>query len=224
MARKRKSGPKASAGKPAKARPLEDDAALWVAFTRHIDPVELKGRVPQTDFDLLDDMLQRERARHATVPRTQPGKPGKQAVPSRAAEKPAPITTNPAPGQIDGRSVRRIGNGRDGIDGRIDLHGMRQSEAHRALRVFLFRAVAKGHRMVLVITGKGTPRSSADGQHAFGPFVHEGGGERGVLRRNVPLWLAEPDLRAIVVGHTMAHIRHGGDGAFYVQLRRKRQP
>ena len=100
---------------------------------------------------------------------------------------------------------------------------MRQSEAHSALRVFLFRSVAKGHRMVLVITGKGRAQSSPTDSGRFGPFVHEGASDRGVLRRNVPLWLAEPDLRAIVVGHIPAHIRHGGDGALYVQLRRKRQ-
>ncbi|MFY0612357.1 MAG: Smr/MutS family protein [Hyphomicrobiaceae bacterium] len=166
-------------------------------------------------------MLRRERTRTTPLPQTSPKKHGKQAIPVRTVPRSKPNPPTPPTSQIDGRSVRRIGNGREEIDGRIDLHGMRQSEAHSALRVFLFRAVAKGHRMVLVITGKGKPRSSSD--VAFGPFVHEGGQERGVLRRNVPLWLAEADLRAIVVGHSPAHIRHGGDGALYVQLRRRRQ-
>ena len=101
---------------------------------------------------------------------------------------------------------------------------MRQSEAHSALRVFLFQCVAKGHRMVLVITGKGRDSSLTTDPGRLGPFVHEGTSDRGVLRRNVPLWLAEPDLRSIVVGHMPAHIRHGGEGALYVQLRRKRLP
>ncbi|MGI9480152.1 MAG: Smr/MutS family protein [Hyphomicrobiaceae bacterium] len=222
MAKKRKSPPKASSRKLDKQHPIEDDTALWEAFTRHIDPVELKGRVPHTESDLLDSMLRRERARTAPLRESQPGKPGKQTIPKRAVAQPPPQPPAPQPNHMDGRSVRRIGSGRDGIDARIDLHGMRQNEAHSALRVFLFRAVAKGHRMVLVITGKGRPRTSSDG--ALGPFVHEGTKERGILRRNVPLWLAEPDLRAIVVGHTPAHIRHGGDGALYVQLRRRRLP
>ena len=222
MAKKRKSPPKAPNRKPGKPQPVEDDAALWEAFTRHIDPVELKGRVPHTESDLLEGMLRRERARTAPLRETQPGKPGKQTIPSRPASQPATQPPAPQSNHMDGRSVRRIGNGRDGIDARIDLHGMRQSEAHSALRVFLFRAVAKGHRMVLVITGKGRPRTSSDG--SLGPFVHEGAMERGILRRNVPLWLNEPDLRTIVVGYTPAHIRHGGDGALYVQLRRRRLP
>ena len=220
MAKKRKSPTKASNRKSGRSQPIEDDAALWAAFTRQIDPVELKGRVQHTESDLLDDMLRRERARTAPLQKAQSSKPGQQAIPSRKTSKPTPQPPAPQSNHIDGRSVRRIGSGRDGIDARIDLHGMRQSEAHSALRVFLFRAIAKGHRMVLVITGKGKPRTSSDG--ALGPFVNEGALERGVLRRNVPLWLAEPDLRAIVVGYTPAHIRHGGDGALYVQLRRRR--
>jgi DNA-nicking Smr family endonuclease len=96
---------------------------------------------------------------------------------------------------------------------------MRQNEAHSALRVFLFRAVAKGHRMVLVITGKGSPRR-IDGR--FGEFVNEGALGTGVLRRNVPIWLEEPEIRSIVVGYTTAHIKHGGEGALYVQLRRRK--
>jgi DNA-nicking Smr family endonuclease len=166
-------------------------------------------------------MLRSERAR--TSRSQSSGKaapPVKQ--PSKKPAKPAAASSPPESGPIDAQQARRIRNGRDGIDARIDLHGMRQSEAHSALRVFLHRSVAKGHRIVLVITGKGGTRRG-DGDDAFGTFVHEGPPDRGVLRRNVPLWLSEPDLRAIVVGHMPAHIRHGGDGAFYVQLRRNRR-
>jgi DNA-nicking Smr family endonuclease len=47
-------------------------------------------------------------------------------------------------------------------------------------------------------------------------------GKSGVLRRQVPLWLALPDLRALIVGFESAAITHGGDGALYVRLRRAR--
>ena len=88
----------------------------------------------------------------------------------------------------------------------MDLHGLTQSEAHGALLHFLHAASARGARLVLIITGKGG----------------RGDGERGVLRRQVPQWLALPDLRDLVVGFEDAHVAHGGEGALYVRLRRRR--
>ena len=63
----------------------------------------------------------------------------------------------PPPIAIDRRKARQIGSGRIEVEGKIDLHGMRQSEAHAALRRFLLRAHADERRWVLVITGKGDP-------------------------------------------------------------------
>lgn len=125
---------------------------------------------------------------------------------------------------FDRKSARRIRSGQIDIDARIDLHGMHQGEAHAALRRFLFSCHANSARWVLVITGKGAPRRAGwftdDGEPDVrgGLDRHE---PRGVLRRNVPRWLAEPDLRAIVVSYTQAAISHGGEGAIYVQLRRR---
>ena len=225
MTKKRKSKSQSKSKGTAKPQAQEDDTALWQAFARNIDPLELKGRVPNTDTRLFEEMLGGERP--ASQPAGTPATPSVTPKPAKPAVRAANTNKPPAsppPGQIDTRQVRRIGTGRSGIDARIDLHGMRQSEAHSALRVFLFQCVAKGHRMVLVITGKGRDQSRSTDPGRFGPFIHEGASDRGVLRRNVPLWLAEPDLRAIVVGHVPAHIRHGGDGALYVQLRRRRLP
>ena len=92
------------------------------------------------------------------------------------------------------------------IDARLDLHGLRQDAAHRALRSFIVGAQSRGARIVLVITGKGR---TGEGEDA------------GVLRRAVPRWLEAPDLRPLVVGVSVAHRSHGGDGALYVQVRRK---
>ena len=109
------------------------------------------------------------------------------------------------------------------IQGVLDLHGMRQDAAHSRLRGFLMSCQAMGHRMVLVITGKGASgERSADrfnGGYATGL---PGATQRGVLRRCVPLWLDEPELRAIVVSYAAAGARHGGDGALYVRLRKAR--
>jgi DNA-nicking Smr family endonuclease len=95
---------------------------------------------------------------------------------------------------------------------------MRQSDAHMRLRGFLLDAHARGLKTVLVITGKG-------GEAQKGDYMADAFGQprRGVLRRNVPAWLDEPELRAVVVGYTTAGVRHGGEGALYVQLRRSQR-
>ncbi len=115
------------------------------------------------------------------------------------------------------RAARKLRSGRSRIDARIDLHGMRQNEAHAALRAFLWSAHRRGSKWVLVITGKGA-RNRGDAEHAedviFGMRT-----ERGVLRQNVPRWLSEPDLRAIVVSFQTAAFQHGGEGALYIELR-----
>ena len=105
---------------------------------------------------------------------------------------------------LDRRLKKRVARGREPIDGRIDLHGLTQAEAHGALLRFLRTASGRDARLVLVITGKG----------------RDGAGERGVLRRQVPQWLGLPEFRALVVGFEDAHIAHGGEGALYVRVRR----
>lgn len=122
-------------------------------------------------------------------------------------QKPA---SPPPLGNYDRGEVRSLAGGKLALDGRIDLHGLRQHEAHTALGAFLQKSQARGHRHVLVITGKGGRASN-------------GGIERGVLSREVPRWLGEPEFRQVVVGFAPAHKRHGGEGALYVRLRKSRQ-
>jgi DNA-nicking Smr family endonuclease len=121
----------------------------------------------------------------------------------------------PALNIFDRKAARKLRQGHFEIEARIDLHGMRQIEAHSALRRFLFSCHSRGLRWVLVITGKGISQRRRE-EESFGFGYSE---ERGVLKRNVPIWLAEPELRAIVVSYTTAATQHGGEGALYVQLR-----
>ena len=95
---------------------------------------------------------------------------------------------------------------------------MRQDEAHIALIGFLRRCLGKGQRWVLVITGKG--KASDEDREA--PFDMTRNRDRGVLKRNVPRWLEEPDVRLMIVSYTTAAIQHGGEGALYIHLRTKR--
>lgn len=123
-------------------------------------------------------------------------------VPHRDRPPPAPRPQTPLV-DIDHRTHTRIRRGRLEVSARLDLHGMRQDEAQRALVSFLRRAQAEGAKVAMVVTGKGLSRE-----------------EGGVLRRVVPMWLQAPHLRDVVVGFSEAARHHGGEGALYVQIRR----
>ncbi len=112
-----------------------------------------------------------------------------------------------APGALEAKFKRHLARGRIGIDARLDLHGAQQAEAHARLTRFIEHSRRKGHRSVLVITGKGSAG-------AFGE-------ERGVLRRLVPEWLRQTPLAPHIIGLAPAAPQHGGAGALYVLLRTK---
>ena len=137
--------------------------------------------------------------------------------PLKLASAPAPIATPPkqpatqplAP--LERALKRKLSRGRMTADAAIDLHGYRQDQAYSALRQFLLGAQRDGARVVLVVTGKGS--RGGDPLSAMGA--------PGVLKRSVPLWLALPDFRPLVIGFEEAGRPHGGAGALYVRLRRK---
>lgn len=109
---------------------------------------------------------------------------------------------------LDRRTAERLRKGARAPDARIDLHGLTAERAHRACLRFLGDSAARGHRVVLVITGKG---------RGGGP-----GGGAGVLRDALPGWLRASPLGHSIVGIYQAHRRHGGEGAVYVYLKRQR--
>ena len=115
-----------------------------------------------------------------------------------------------APLRMDRKRFVQMSRGKLAPEARIDLHGLTLAEAHPRLTAFILRAHASGARLVLVITGKGRDRD--DG----GPIPMR----PGALRHQLPHWLAQPPLRAIVLQVSEAHLKHGGSGAFYVYLRR----
>ena len=184
----------ARSGKPRRVLSY-DERVLWTTVTQSVAPMHEGGPEP-------------------APPQAEPSPPPAPATPKRGAAKPVPLPQptpakppSPPPLTPLGRRARqRVARGREPIDARMDLHGLTQAEAHAALSRFLHAASARGARLVLVITGKGG----------------RGGSERGVLRRQVPHWLALPDMRELVIGFEDAHIAHGGEGALYVRLRRRR--
>jgi DNA-nicking Smr family endonuclease len=174
-----------------------EERELWAKITGSVAPLR-----------------QRRAAAVAAAPTPPAPTPRKASAPATvrtarmthaAAGKPAPKPASPLE-SLDRRLKQRLGRGTQTIDARLDLHGRTQSEAHAALTRFLRRAQRDGARFVLVITGKGGRRSD--------------GGEGGVLKRQVPLWLHLPALRPYVVGFETAHVGHGGEGAIYVRIRK----
>jgi DNA-nicking Smr family endonuclease len=127
----------------------------------------------------------------------------------RKEHSPAKAKLTPALAQFDRRLHQRVARGQAAIDVRLDLHGMTQQQAHAALLRFLGQAQARNAKLALVVTGKGGGAAAA-------------ASERGVLRRQVPLWLSLPEFRRFIVSFEPAHASHGGEGALYLRLRRPR--
>ncbi|CAM5772586.1 DNA mismatch repair protein MutS [Labrys miyagiensis] len=180
-----------------------EDKELWAFVTREVTPLKRRRRKaePKPPESLPEP---------AAGPAAKPVPKAKATAP-RPAKPQVPVLPPIAP--IDKHERRQVVRGTRAIDARIDLHGMRQAEAHGALRGFLAIAQMRGYSMVLVITGKG----GSGGESLFSSD------ERGVLRRVVPQWLRMPDLRPLVLGFEEAHQGHGGGGALYVRLRRLRR-
>ncbi len=215
----------------------EEERRLWEKVAESVTPLDRGGR-RDVDPDPAPEAVVAAPTppepvappdpRPAKPPRSAPepvapspaAKPSKRALAgwARAGARPRDggvdavmVPRPPALAPIDDRTRRRLVRGTIAVDERLDLHGLTQEAAHSALRRFLVTARDRGARIVLVITGKGKPGGSAFEMH-----------ERGVLRRSVPHWLADPSLRDVVVGYEEAHLAHGGAGAVYVRLRRRR--
>ena len=149
-------------------------------------------------------------AQRSPVPLSRMARPAR--APAAVSEMPtAPVRKAAAQVEaIERRQKQQLARGRVEIDARLDLHGKTQAQAHAELMRFLRRAQSEGAKFVLVITGKGA-------------FFRNHGGEPGVLRRQVPLWLRAPEMRSCVSAFEQAHVVHGGEGALYVRLRRARR-
>jgi len=179
---------------------LETDAELWARVARSAKPLEKRGA-----------------ANVAEPPKLRTKAPAKETSPppKQSAPKPVPKSAPTAKGEaLNRQTARQLERGKLPVEARLDLHGMRQREAHAALRRFLKSAQGKGYKHVLVITGKGAAVDESK------PFYESE--ERGVLRQAVPHWLAAPDLALVVLSYSEAPRRLGGEGALYVRLRKAR--
>jgi DNA-nicking Smr family endonuclease len=200
-----------------------EDRALWDRVTRDATPLH---PVPQSPARQTKESSPAAEATKVEIPRPEPvAQPGRRRVRPTGSGKPPGIgfdlveaivgpVGRPEAG-LDRRLAERLRRGDREPDGRIDLHGLSAERAHRALDRRIGDALARGERLVLVITGKGGKRRGPDDA----PFMRD---DIGVLRQQVPAWLRSGPHAREIVGIYEAHLRHGGGGAFYVYLKKRR--
>lgn len=174
-----------------------NDLALWRVFTHDIEPLR------DIDWAALEE----------------------QAAQAKTARKPLisetvllpPVPTAPKPmgqdAQLDRRTEEKLRKGKITIEARIDLHGYSQERAYDALQSFIVSSQRRGLRCVLVITGKGKSGVNERDEWRFND---------GILRQRVPEWLMSRPLGSLTLKYFPAQPRDGGEGAYYVYLRRTR--
>jgi len=104
---------------------------------------------------------------------------------------------------IPGKRLKELRQGIIPWQGKLDLHGLRQTEAQQALVNFILRAINNNQRCLLIIHGKGSPQ-----------------GEAPVLKNLVNHWLKQ--IPQVLAFHS-ALPKDGGSGALYVLLKRNRE-
>ncbi len=208
-------------GRPATA----EERQLWERVMAGAKPLPASGPRPG------EPPVEPAPVEPAETPEAPPGAP---QAPPRALRTPRPAPEAAkfepdlgaaeraaAPAQslagLDKRNAQRLRRGQLAIEAELDLHRHTVAEAHQAFTRFIADAQAGGKRCVLVITGKGGGGEGGEARHR--PWTET---PSGVLRREVPRWLSEPGSRARVVAWHPARPQHGGVGALYVLLRRRR--
>jgi DNA-nicking Smr family endonuclease len=186
----------------------DDDLALWRQVTDRTEKLDLKSLfTPEIDAPApAPPALRKSKTVLMGKPAGKSKHSGHDLVPS------LPDRLNRDPVQMDQKAFGKMKRGKLKPEGRIDLHGMTLDRAHPALNRFIMSAHQSGKRLVLVITGKGKQRDEG------GPIPVR----HGVLRHQVPQWLSMPPLSSVILQVTQSHVSHGGQGAYYVYLRRQR--
>lgn len=181
-----------------------DEQTLWNRVVRQVERVESMDFATPASGTRKPGKRQNTDAPAPTAPASR--RPPPNATPS-FVDRPSQTSPN-----MDRRNFQRLLKGKLDIDATLDLHGMTADVAQRRLNQFIRTANTMGHRLLLIITGKG---KRADVDEFNRP-------RSGVLRTGVPEWLKTGPESDLVLQVTQAHPKHGGGGAYYVYLRRNR--
>ena len=191
-------------GKDMKKRSLSDDEKeLWKEFSRSTKPLRYENKRNHETNPKKNNQINSVNLRDHEK---------KYFIRSKETQSPAGQALTSSFLSMDSKLHNKLKQGKLRPEAKLDLHGLNLSQAHPVLTKFVLNAYGRGLRLILVITGKG--RNSED--HDVIPR------RKGILKATVPSWLAMEPLSSKVLQVTNAHVRHGGDGAFYVYLRKKR--
>lgn len=176
----------------------EEDRKLWRAVTKDVAPLN-PARVA-AEKSSVDAPV----AEIAPVPTRKKRVRAAAPTPEQPVSRPVPTAPQLQTKPLNRQWALALRRGTVAVEASLDLHGLTEDAAHRALLRFIASARAARLRTVLVVTGKG----------------RQG---RGVLKARLPQWLSESGLRSEVLALYPAHVRDGGSGAWYVVLRRNRE-
>lgn len=178
-----------------------EEAALWARLKASVRPLHRGTRKPVAVPDALPapPELARRGAPPPPLPTPRPAKQARQ-----------PVTAGAPPATLDGSWDRKIARGALQPDATLDLHGHTLRSAHAMLDAGLERSLARGDRVLLLVTGK-PPRPESERPHA-----------RGAIRAAIADWIAASRHAPFIAALRNAHPRHGGNGAIYVVFRRTR--
>lgn len=177
----------------------KDDDKVWDRVAQGVTPLKSRNRAVAsiTNAEILNTRKKPEKK--APIPAPLQTLRATTSVAPAIRPDSVQIEVGASAG-VDKRTADRLRRGKMTVDGTLDLHGMTQARAHSALTLFLDTAHLADKRCLLVITGKG----------------------QGILKRAVPFWLSDPFLRPKILSVMTARQEHGGEGALYVLLRRRR--
>ena len=184
----------------------EDEQELWNKVIKQVETIEAMPPL------IIAPKIKRTKViKTETSLEIKPFKIGAKVKAKPAIYAPPSLTPRPSQtsSNMDRRSFQRLLKGQLEIDATLDLHGFTANQARSQLQIFIQNANRSGNRLLLIITGKGNKETIDE----FGRI------RSGILRSGVPEWLKQSDA---VLQVTQAHGKHGGSGAYYVYLRRKR--
>jgi len=184
-------------------RPITDvEKRLWEKITKTVNPLKGPVSAPKVDNEDFGKLLASHthlNVQPKAIEKLKTKKGTVTGVQRKLLDSiPEKIPQTPLENKETDRKVRR---GQTYVDATIDLHGFTQTAARSALSAFLMHHRYYGSKCVLVITGKG-----------------KAGG--GVIKSRLVDWLSQPDIRKHVSSYSISHQKHGGEGAYYVFLRK----
>jgi DNA-nicking Smr family endonuclease len=198
----------------------KEDFILWKKITKNIQPIDNNSSKKDHEFNDLEglnsannqqkqklDSLASEKTNQIIEKRSKSNLINTNKVSNSLKVNSEDVFTG-----IHKRLDQKMTRGHVEIDATIDLHGLNQEQARLELNNFILRSKKNNFKIVLVITGKGnSPKTNS---------VYEvDKDQRGVLNKNLPLWLKKDEIRKNINGYRYASQKHGGQGAYYILLK-----